>query len=61
MGHLNGTTSNFLLLAFLTIAGQTFIFQSQASAQEDFQKTVSESPIISYPLAIANDHRGSGR
>lgn len=60
MGHLSGTTSNFLLLAFLIIAGQTFIFQSKASAQEDFQKTVSESHIIR-PLAIANDHRGSGR
>lgn len=61
MGHLDGTTSNSLLLAFLMIACQTFTFQSQASAQEDFHKTVSESPIISYPLAIANDHRGSGR
>lgn len=61
MGHLNVTTSTTLLLAFFTITCQTLVFQSQASGKEEFQKTVSENSIIQYPLAIANDHRGSGR
>lgn len=61
MGHLNFTVTT-LLLALLTITGQTFNFQSQAITTENSENFVNEKSIISIPLALAKrDNRGSGR
>ncbi|MFB2836173.1 hypothetical protein [Floridanema evergladense] len=60
MGHLKFTL-NTLLLAFFTIACQGFNIQSPAITTEKAEDSINVRSINFYPLAIANDHRGSGR